>query len=53
MQKIEKNEKKKGVTTKQIVFMALMTALSIVLGKFLAINITEMIRIGLENLPII
>ncbi len=53
MQKIEKNEKKKGVTTKQIVFMALMTALSIVLGKFLAINVTEMIRIGLENLPII
>ena len=50
---MQKNEKKKSITTKQIAFMAIMTALSIVLGKFLAINITEMIRIGLENLPII
>ena len=50
---MQKNEKKKGITTKQIAFMAIMTALSIVLGKFLAINVTEMIRIGLENLPII
>lgn len=53
MQKKEGKEKKKLITTKQIVFMAIMTALSIVLGKFLAINVTEMIRIGLENLPII
>ncbi len=53
MQKKENSEKKNAITTKQIAFMALMTALSIVLGKFLAINVTEMIRIGLENLPII
>ena len=53
MQKKEENQKKSEITTKQIAFMAVMTAFSIVLGKFLAINITEMIRIGLENLPII
>jgi ECF transporter S component (folate family) len=53
MQKKEENQKKSIITTKQIAFMAVMTALSIVLGKFLAINVTEMIRIGLENLPII
>ena len=48
-------QKNKGIifTTRQLVFMALMVALSIVLGKFMAINITEMIRISFENLPII
>lgn len=53
MQKKEENQKKSLFTTRQLAFMAIMTALSIVLGKFLAINITQMIRIGLENLPII
>ena len=52
MQKKENNEPK-IITTKQIVFMALMVALSIVFGKFLAFNFTEMIRISFENLPII
>ena len=48
-------QKNKGIifTTRQLVFMALMIALSIVLGKFMAINITEMMRISFENLPII
>ena len=36
-----------------IVAMALFIALSIVFGKFLAINVTSSIRISLENLPII
>ena len=40
-------------STKGIVFMALMVACSIILGKLLAINVTTMIRISLENLPII
>jgi ECF transporter S component (folate family) len=53
MQKNEKREGKTLLTTKTLVFMALMVALSIVLGKFLAINITDMIRISLENLPIL
>ncbi len=56
MQKKEKTQKREGkviLATKSLVFMALMIALSIVLGKFLAINITDMIRISLENLPII
>jgi ECF transporter S component (folate family) len=41
------------LATKTLVFMALMIALSIVLGKFLAVNVTTMIRISLENLPIL
>lgn len=36
-----------------IVAMALFIALSIVLGKYLAFNLTSSIRISLENLPII
>lgn len=32
---------------------ALLAALSILLGKFLALNLTEFIRISLENLPIL
>ena len=32
---------------------ALLTALSIVLGKYLAINVTDSLRISFENLPII
>lgn len=36
-----------------IVAMALFIALSIVLGKYLAINVTSSVRISLENLPII
>ncbi len=48
------NKKKKLLfSTKKLVFMAVMIALSIILGKFLAINVTTMIRISLENLPII
>ncbi|MBQ8545357.1 MAG: folate family ECF transporter S component [Clostridia bacterium] len=52
---MQKNKKRERVifSTKGIVFMALMIASSIVLGKLLAINITTMIRISLENLPII
>ena len=47
------NNETKIITTKQIVFMALMVALSIVFGKFLALNFTDMIRVSFENLPII
>ena len=48
------NKKGKALfSTKRLVFMALMVALSIILGKLLAINVTTMIRISLENLPII
>ncbi len=32
---------------------ALLTALSIVLGKYLAINVTDSIRVSFENLPIL
>ncbi len=32
---------------------ALLTALSIVLGKYLAVNITDSLRVSFENLPII
>lgn len=52
---MQKNKKRERIlfSTKGIVFMALMIASSIVLGKLLAINVTTMIRISLENLPII
>lgn len=32
---------------------ALLTALSIVLGKYLAVNVTDSLRISFENLPIL
>ena len=50
------NKGKRGTvlfSTKRLAFMAVMIAMSIILGKLLAINITTMIRISLENLPII
>ncbi len=50
---MQKKESKLVLTTKQIVLMALMIAISIVLGKFLALNFTDMIRVSFENLPII
>lgn len=50
---MQKKKTMLALTTKQIVLMALMTALSIVLGKFLALNFTDMIRVSFENLPII
>ncbi len=51
---MQKNKKNKVVfSTKGIAFMAVMIALSIILGKLLAINITVMFRISLENLPIL
>ncbi len=54
MQKREETKKKTGVfTVQRLAIMALMIALSIVLGKYLAINVTVMIRISLENLPIL
>lgn len=34
-------------------FCAFLTALSIVLGKYLALNVTPFVRISLENLPIL
>ena len=36
-----------------IVILSLMSALSIVLGKYLAVNIGTVLRLSLENLPII
>ena len=55
MQKKENREsrKKSLFSTKKLVFMSLMIALSIVLGKYLVIFNTDIIRISLENLPII
>ena len=54
MQKREENSKSRAIfSVRNLTTMALMIALSIVLGKFLAINPTPMIRISLENLPII
>lgn len=54
MQKKEQTRKRENIfTPKRLAVMALMIALSIVLGKYLAINVTTMIRISLENLPII
>lgn len=55
MQKKENREsrKKSLFTTKKLVFMSLMIAMSIVLGKYLVIFNTDIIRISLENLPII
>ena len=52
MQKKESKGVKSLFTTKKLVFMALMIAMSIVLGKYLPIFNTEIIRISLENLPI-
>lgn len=40
-------------TLRIMVVCALMCALSIVLGKYLAINITDVFRLSFENLPII
>lgn len=53
MQKREETKKSRVFTAQKLTIMALMIALSIVLGKYLAINVTTMIRISLENLPII
>lgn len=39
--------------TKVLVISAVFIAMSIVLGKFLAFNITSVIRISFENLPVI
>ena len=52
---MEKIKKQAGVFTnvKTITAMALFAALSIVLGKYLAINFLGSYRISLENLPII
>ena len=56
MQKKETTLQNRGIkslfTTKKLVFMSLMIAMSIVLGKYLPIFNTEIIRISLENLPI-
>ena len=57
MQKKENVLVGKGIkslfTTKKLVFMSLMIAMSIVLGKYLVIFNTEIVRISLENLPIL
>ena len=53
MQKREKTKKNRVFSAQRLTIMALMIALSVVLGKYLAINVTTMIRISLENLPII
>lgn len=52
---MQKNSRRGTVlfSTKRLAFMAVMIAMSIILGKLLAINVTTMIRISLENLPII
>lgn len=52
MEKIKKSFTVLG-STRTITVMALFAALSIVLGKFLAINFLSSYRISLENLPII
>lgn len=53
MQKKEIKKNLGAFAPRRLAVMALMIALSIVLGKYLAINVTVMIRISLENLPII
>ncbi len=46
-------EKRKFVPLKPAVLMALLSAMSIVLGKLLAVNLGDVIRISFENLPIL
>ena len=46
MQKREETKKSRVFTAQKLTIMALMIALSIVLGKYLAINVTTMIRIS-------
>ena len=45
--------KSKAVHLKILVSLSLMSALSIVLGKYLAFNVGSVLRFSLENLPII
>ncbi len=47
------SKKKNRVPLKALVMMAMLSAISIVLGKFLAINVGEVLRFSFENLPII
>lgn len=44
---------KRRISSELLVIGALLSAMSIIFGKFLAINITTMIRISFENLPIL
>ena len=43
---------KRASTERLIIVLALLTAIGIILGKFLAFNITEFMRFSLENLTI-
>lgn len=49
---MQKN-KRKSAALRISVMCALLAAMSIVLGKFLAINLGEVLRLSFENLPII
>ncbi len=46
-------QKPKSLSLKALVMMAMLTALSIVLGKYLAVSVGELLRFSFENLPII
>ena len=46
-------KKRSKATLARSVAMALLSAMSIVLGKLLAVNIGEVIRISFENLPVL
>lgn len=50
---IKKYSRIYGIPLKITVFSALLAAISIVLGKYLAINAGEFLRFSLENLPIL
>ncbi|MBQ2738581.1 MAG: folate family ECF transporter S component [Clostridia bacterium] len=46
-------QKKSALTLKILTLSAMLSALSIVMGKFLAINAGEVLRFSFENLPIL
>ena len=43
----------KGITTRALVMLAMLVAISIVAGKYLAFNLGDFMRFSLENMPII
>ena len=46
------HSQKRASTERLIIVLALLTAIGIILGKFLAFNVTEFMRFSLENLTI-
>ena len=47
-----KNQKQ-NISLKMTAALAMLVAISIILGKYLAISVGEVLRFSLENLPII